>query len=281
MLVLISGSMQAQTGSMSIDELFIENQTSGASMFVRVHQSNISEKAPAIVMIPGGRGAGSTSLRTPVIADLVDLGTMVVIFDPDGRGRSSGVEDDNGFAHQDGLKAIIEYAASHPNSDGRVILLSYSYGVTMATGVLSRYPNLPVVLYIDWEGPANRDDTGGCGAERIGHLQDAGCNNEPFWAEREASTFIKTIQVPYQRVQSQRDHVQPDNNHAVLLINNATHIDNGGEGQSPWTRLNTQSSNAIYPYDQQLGWLPENIRQDNAILDYVESFLDGSLIAGQ
>jgi len=44
--------------------------------------------------------------------------------------------------------------------------------------------------------------------------------------------------VPYQRVQSQSDHVQPNNNHAIDILNAAV------AGDVPWVRLNE------YPPDQ-------------------------------
>ena len=92
---------------------------------------------------------------------MADKGVAIVVFDPDGRGPSEGVDDDNGHLQQDGLAAVIEYAATLAEVDeSRIGLVSYSYGVTMAAGALARYPNLPVLFLIDWEGPANRNDTG-------------------------------------------------------------------------------------------------------------------------
>ena len=98
-----------------------------------------------------------------------------------------------------------------------------------------------MAFLIDWEGPANRNDTGGCDSSGTGHLQDvASCTDEAFWAQREASTFISQIRVPYQRIQSEKDHVQPDNAHAILMVNNAV---NGGV---PWVRLNDYPPNQTY-----------------------------------
>ena len=86
-----------------------------------------------------------------------------MIFDPDGRGLSVGVEDYDGFIHQDGLAEIIRFSASLPEVDPeRIGVISFSYGVTMAAGALARYPDLPVRFLIDMEGPADRNDTGGC-----------------------------------------------------------------------------------------------------------------------
>jgi hypothetical protein len=137
----------------------------------------------------------------------------------------------------------------------------------MATGALARYPDLPILFYIDWEGPANRDDTGGCDAARLGHLRDHACDDEAFWSEREASTFIRLIRVPYQRLQSRIDHVQPDLNHALLLVANATAAEYGGGGQSPWTRLNDFTPNQVYGDTNPPRWPPKDLNLQAAVGD--------------
>ena len=261
-----------------VQETFVTNPTSGAALFIQLYAPQRGAGPwPTLVLVPGGRSAGSQSFRTPTVRQYADLGFLVVVFDPDGRGRSSGIEDGDGFVQQDGLKAVIEYAAGLSQSEGRVVLASFSYGLTMATGALARYQELPVVLLVDWEGPADRNDTGGCDESHVGHLQDAGCDNEPFWAEREAATFIRDVQVPYQRLQSLKDHVQPDNDHALLLVNNATNTAFGGSGQSPWTRLNDETPNRVYGPDTPVTWLPEGLHNDQLVSKYLEEFLRGEI----
>jgi len=281
LLVLgLSGCLAAQPAGSTpaVQETFVTNPASGADLFVQLYAPRTgSGPWPALVLVPGGRSAGSQSFRRPVAQGYADLGFLVVVFDPDGRGRSGGTEDDDGFVHQDGLKAVIEYAGGLAQSDGRVVLASFSYGITMATGALARYPNLPVALLVDWEGPADRNDTGGCDASHVGHLQDAGCANESFWAEREAATFIKEITVPYQRLQSLQDHVQPDNDHALLLVNNATSAAFGGSGKSPWTRLNDEAPNRVYGPGDPVTWLPEGVHNDQVVSKYLQEFLAGEI----
>jgi len=249
----------------SAERFWVTNPTTGARLFVQVARPDgNASPAPALVLVPGGRGDSSgffDSRAGTSDADLLaDHGFVVVAFDPDGRGQSQGVENDNGFAHQDGLAAVIRFAAALPGVDpARVGLVSYSYGVTMATGALARASDLPVVFYIDWEGPANRDDTGGCGADPVGHLQGHACDDEAFWSEREASTFIRSIRVPYQRLQTLVDHAQPDNDHALLLIANATAAEYGGDGQAPWTRLNDLAPNQVYTEANPPRWPPKDL----------------------
>lgn len=263
-----------------VQTTYIENPSSDARLFVQIYAPTKegATKYPVLVLVPGGNGAGSTAFRPDEMQRYADLGFLAVAFDPDGRGRSTGTENYNGFIHQDGLKAVIEYAVGLSKSDGRVVLVSLSYGVTMATGTLSRYPRLPVVFYMDWEGPADRNDTGGCDASGTGHLGSvASCTDAAFWAEREAATFIKQIRVPYQRLQSKKDHAQPDNNHALLLINNATNTAYGGQGVAPWTRLNDETPNRTFTASDPIRWIPESVRTQQLIVDYLKKFLRGAI----
>lgn len=247
------GALALVVAAAPIERHWVTNPTSGASLYVEVvyPATHTEGRLPALVLVPGGRSDSSGFLRPgPGGSDakrLADYGFAVIVFDPDGRGASSGSEDENGSVQQDGLAAVIEQAASLPSVDaGRLGLVSYSYGVTMAAGALARHPKLPVLFFIDWEGPANRDDTGGCNTDDLGHLKGHPCDDESFWSEREASTFMTSIAVPYQRLQSRVDHVQPDVDHAILLISQATSETFGGHGCSPWTRLNDLPPNRVY-----------------------------------
>ena len=235
------------------DTHWVTNPTSGADLFVQIMTPEgwNGEALPALVLIPGGSGDSKDFTEKPQrTAIKLEAGFALVLFDPDGRGQSQGQEDDNGYTHQDGLAAVIEYAAQLPEIDAQCMgLISYSYGITMASGALARHPELPIQFLIDWEGPANRNDTGGCDDDQLGHLVGHACDDEDFWSQREASSFVQMIHVPYQRLQSQEDHVQPDNDHALLMINNATAESHGGHGQAPWTRLNDLPPNQIYDFN--------------------------------
>lgn len=249
----VLGALALGVAAAPTERYWVTNPTSGARLNVEVvYPATYTEgRLPALVLVPGGRSDSSGFLRSgPGGSDaerLANQGFVVVVFDPDGRGASSGSEDENGSVQQDGLAAVIEQAASLPSVDAdRLGLVSYSYGVTMAAGALARHPELPVLFFIDWEGPANRDDTGGCNTDNLGHLKGHPCDDESFWSEREASTFMTSVAVPYQRLQSRVDHVQPDADHAILLIAQATSVAFGGHGRSPWTRLNDLPPNRVY-----------------------------------
>lgn len=272
----------AEDGTPAAEEgvYWVTNPTSGVQLCVQIvlPQEWGGEPLPALVLVPGGTGSGSDFLgpRAERTQEMADAGFVLVVFDPDGRGRSEGVEDQNGFTHQDGLAEVIRFAATLPEVDGTQIgVVSWSYGITMASGTLARYPDLPVRFLIDWEGPANRDDTGGCGEDAVGHLQGHPCDDEDFWREREASTFALDLQVPYQRLQTEEDHAQPDNDHAVLMINNATAEAYGGHGKSPWTRLNDLEPNTVYAADALPSLFPEGRDQTEVlVVQYARELFD-------
>ena len=52
--------------------------------------------------------------------------------------------------------------------------------------------------------------------------------------------FIADIRVPYQRLQSQHDHVQRENTHAIDIVNAAV------AAGLPWVRLNEYPINQMY-----------------------------------
>jgi dienelactone hydrolase len=230
------------------EELDVTNPTSGNVWWVKAYfprDAGPDRRYPAIVLVPGGSGAGSEMESTPgrSPANYAARGWVAVAFDADGRGHTPGTEDYCGHTHQDGLRAVIDAVAALPYVDReRIGVNTGSYGITMGSGVLARYPALPVRFLVDFEGPADRNDTGHCDASDTGHITHD-CDDDAWWAEREAASFIMRVQVPYLRLQNVRDHVQPDNLHCILMINNATDDAYGGRGMSPWTRVNGADMN--------------------------------------
>lgn len=256
-------SQEIESQQISEFEYFVKNPASGAMLYVKIYPSPLSlAEIPTLILIPGG--SGDSAMFTDQIpggsaVDQLGLeGFHLVVFDPEGRGKSGGSEDYNGQIGQDGLYAITLFVDQLPTV-GQIGYFSQSYGVSLAAGVLARYPDGPAAFLIDWEGPANREDiTLGCrstntdGASQTGP-QERACSDDPYWSEREAETFAAEIQVPYHRLQSLDDHAQPDLSHAEDLIRAATGTEFGGNGQSPWTRLNDLDPNTVYnPLDGSL-----------------------------
>lgn len=235
----------------------VVNPASGATLAVQIVPAD--DPVATLVLIPGGLGTSRDFIGGGRNVDgLVEAGFTVVLVDLDGRGLSGGQEDYGGHIHQDGLAEVIRAAAAHPSVDpDKLGVASVSYGITTASGALARHPDLDALFLIDWEGPANRDDTGGCGGDQIGWLnREISCDDEGYWVEREPSTSMGAVPIPYLRLQSERDHVQPDNSHAVILVNAAT------EGISPWTRLNDLEPNTLYDPDSPPPMLAEGRDRD-------------------
>jgi hypothetical protein len=69
----------------------------------------------------------------------------------------------------------------------------------------------------------------------------------------------------YLRVQSEVDHVQPDNGHAIALVNRATDTRHSGLGRCVWTRVNSASGvttnvpNQTYLPPDEPEWIVEGI----------------------
>jgi len=252
------------------NEYRVINPSSGAALHVQIFFPDTwdgNERLPALILVPGGNHTSEIFLQKNLrgknsVTELNDAGIVAVLFDPDGRGSSEGEENLNGFIHQDGLAAVIRFAASLEGIDAtRIGLASRSFGVTMASGALARHPDLPIQFLIDWEGPADRNDIGGCDSSKTGHLRGlVSCENETFWSQREAVTFIRQIRVPYQRIQSEKDHAQPDTRHALLMVNAAV------EGGVPWVRLNDDPPNQTYDLENPPAMLPESQSRDIAAL---------------
>ena len=107
--------------SATVERHRVTNPTTGVELFVQVARPQVAAaSSPALVLVPGGRGDSSGFFESRAGASdaelLAEHGFVVVAFDPDGRGQSGGVEDDNGFAHQDGLAAVIRFVASEAAS---------------------------------------------------------------------------------------------------------------------------------------------------------------------
>lgn len=204
---------------------WVENPVSGAQLRTWVLAPEV-QVGWTVVLVPPGLGDAQT-----VSADAlrwVEAGAVVVVFDPDGRGHSEGAEDFGGAIQQAGLAQVVSMAEDLPCTE-RIGLVSFSLGVTMATGAFVDAPELPVEFHIDWEGPSDRYSTGCLGST----FDFPGCTDDEFWSRREASESIRSLWVPYHRLQRLDDHVQDDVAHARQLLTAAL------EGGVPGVYLNS------------------------------------------
>ncbi len=244
----------------------------GSRLYTRVIQPRTDiypgQKFPAVIFVPGGLGAGA-----PANKSLAQRGFVEVNWNAEGRGanvpgnwRSDGIENYNGFIHQDDLKAMLEFVHTLPNVvDNNVGVSTSSYGITMGAGCLGRYPGLEVKFLMDGEGPHDHfvvsmepwsldsdttNDRWRSAYQVFRHYslwRDSSDTNRTWWAGRQAVSFIASIKCYYMRVQAEYDHVQPpnaqwpgfyyppvwyQNKHAVDMVNGAV------RGSAPWVRMN-------------------------------------------
>lgn len=246
----------------------VRNPVSGADVAIYLSLPSGAGPFPAIVAAPRGFASGYGSPPESSIPGFLEAGFAVVRFDPDGRGNSSGTEDKGGKAHQAATAEVIRWAIAHEAiADDRVGVLAYSNGLTMAVGALVHHDTGARFL-VDWEGPSSRKYTAGCGLPG-GDRPDlvaryAPCEDEAFWADREAVQWIGDLTVPYQRIQWLNDHAHGGliHDHAVELVQAAI------DGGVPWVRLNdlppntAPAANVTWPQ-------PRPSERDDWTIDYV------------
>lgn len=251
---------QEQKGS--FEEFWVENPLSGTKLCVhefRPERFDESKLYPVIILLPGGNGYGTQLEQGGLPKRLAtSLDAVTIVFDPDGRGKTKeGTDDISGPIHQAGLNEVTKFVARHPYVDKtNVGYYTMSFGIIMGACTAGRYPNNPPLKYIlDWEGP----DGHLCPTNHIGKY------DMDFWGEREASDFIRKFPGIYIRMQSEKDHVQKTNDHAIRMINGATAKDYGGQGIAKYTRVNMKEGeysnkpNTTYTSQSQPKWLSESI----------------------
>ncbi len=264
----------------TVETVWVYNPATGVNLYCHVHRPagfDPALKYPAVVLAPGGSGTG-TSFDNGNTAQLyADLGFVVMHFDPDGRGQSTNggsytTEDYCGYLQQEGMHQVLLYLAALPETDNSNLgIITSSYGITLGAGVAGRFPNSPPLRHLmDWEGPADRTDT----AQPNGHVPHDP-NDEAWWYEREPTNFIADFAGRYLRVQSVVDHVQSDNEHAIKLLNKATHTVYGGFGDCLWTRCNSATGytnnvpNTVYSMTDQPEYLAESVNVGQAQREYL------------
>ena len=252
---------------------------------------------PAVVLVPGGINPGRMLAHGYEARLLAEAGMVVVSFNAEGRVddapediASEGSEDYNGYRHQDGLCAIVEYIMELEFVlPGNVGLWTQSYGITMGAGCAGRHPEIPIKYIVDGEGPPTSFVTcheplaldGDVSNDKhelvfgiMGHYstyRDPSPGNHDFWVEREAIRFIGNFRGKYLRLQATWDHAQPPssedeletfylppqwwhNKHTMDIVNAAV------EEGVPWVRVNLREQgnplNVAYDISRPPVYLP-------------------------
>ena len=261
----------SSTVAVVVETLQVVNPSSGCSLYVHVHRpayAGPDNRVPGVVFVPGGTGYGSWHDRNPMPDDVASEGFAFLHFDPDGRGLSGAYpENYDGYVQQDGLHACLSLLASRDYLDtSRLGIYSQGYGITMASGMIARYPEPRVRFLLDFEGPADRYqaclDSGG--------IVPVSPEDLGFWQEREAARFMKQVPAAYLRMQPQIDSNPEirDNRHAIQLIDSATAVAYGGAGISAWTRVNDSvmnAANTVYTLPNPPAWIPDVQELQNSV----------------
>ncbi len=260
-------------------EITVINPTSKTKLWAKVYyplNAKMDKKYSAVIYIPGALGYGSGFMMEKEAEIFAKGGFVVGIFDPDGRGKSGGKENWDGIIQQDGLNAFIKAVANLEFVDKENIgVVSRSYGIVLASGCLARYPDNPHVNYlIDVEGPSDRFYiTMNDSPVVLPTFDNRKTADKEWWEDKEPINWISKIKTKYLRIQSERDHTQPENGHAIALINAATNVKYGGKGRSPWTRVNGPENepNKIYTKDNPPKWLPgKGMVTPDVLLHYIK-----------
>lgn len=261
---VINAPVPTGTVSPSQEEFYFTNPSSGAKLWGKVYYPPVTgQKYPGLVIVPGGLGFGSNLDNTPKgkLSDYAKEGFVVMVFDPDGRGKSQGQENYNGIIHQDGLNELLKKLVNDPYVDtSNIGVYTSSLGITLGAGALGRYPDNPTVHYlIDGEGPSDRFYITKFNDPNFlkmfaGHTTD----DVEWWSEREAYRSIQTYGGMYVRLQTSMDHVHRENKgHALMMIENATGKQYGGKGFCLWTRINGEENpeNKVFSEKNPPKWL--------------------------
>lgn len=210
----------------------VTNPATGAKLAVYVDAPQGKGPWPAIVSVPGGLQSAENTISEGGRRRYANAGVVTVRFDPDGRGRSGGVEDYNGAAQQAGLRAVVAWAAAQPNIiDDKVGVVSYSAGLLLAAPALAGGKHMARFL-LDWEGPPDSTWLLECRPGGSGQAFKHSCTDAAFWATRNALTALPKIGVPYWRVQASVDH------HGGTNMGHVRAALAAAAGYLPWVRLN-------------------------------------------
>ncbi|MFT7184334.1 MAG: hypothetical protein ACI9QC_000673 [Oceanicoccus sp.] len=243
----------------------IENPSTGNQLYTYLELPEGIENPPLVMLIPGGTNSGTDKFIDNDLSTnfLLENNIAVAYFDLDGRGKSDGDENQNGSDAQDGLYAITQVIEESGYIDTEEMgLMSLSYGLVLGSGMLANYAETqPYEWYIDWEGPSSP-------AYTPRQCDGADCDDEEYWLERDASTSLSEILVPYWRFQAKKDHVQSENSHAILAINAATN------GSSPWTQINYEDPNQTFSEENPPEYIAKRSQEAaiKAVLEFFEMY---------
>ena len=261
--------------TINVEEFYVENPTTGDLQRVKVCYRNDVSSPPAIIFVPGRNGDMLIFERLNQTLYAASKGFLTITFDPLGRGLSEGQPNDYGRKDQAILKVLYDIALERGSRKAGFV--SMSFGIAMVSGFLADY-DLPVEFWVDWEGPCDRifaqcycgefpsreafrrasdKELDEARARIIKKIKSGfqgprgSCYDNEYWAEREVVELIKKADPRnlkyYVRLQSDVDHVQPNYDHSIMMINTMVSLGfNARLNYGPWNL--TYSRESILPF---------------------------------
>ncbi len=259
----------------SVEEFHVENPATRDLQRVKLYYRDDVSNPTAIIFVPGRNGDMLIFERLNQTLYAASKGFLAITFDPLGRGLSEGSPDDYGREDQAILKVLYDIALERGSR--RIGFVSMSFGIAMVSGFLAEY-DLPVEFWVDWEGPCDRifaqcycgefpsreafrrasDEELDEARARIIEKIESGfkgprgsCYDNEYWAEREALQLVKKADPRslkyYVRLQSDVDHVQPNYDHTIMMVNTMVSLGfNARLNYGPWNL--TYNRRSILPF---------------------------------
>lgn len=224
------------------EEVFITS-LNGEKIYTHLHipiKANINNKLPVLILVQD-TFEGSNEFDNPNLIfnanNLAKNDLIVLHFDPEGTGKSSGETDLGGLKSQDDLIALINFIKQQPEVDeSEISILTFGTGITTATGALARYPKIFIKYLIDIEGSVDRYDPNNPLA--LEYLPE----DENFWKEREAINFIDAISCNYIRFQADNNQAENEGYFSYLI----RHMNKATEGYPIHTQLNFAPPDTLF-----------------------------------
>lgn len=224
------------------EELWITAQD-GEKIYAHLHiplKACLNNKFPTLILVQDGF-KGSQEFDDPNFifsANYLAIKDMVVMhFDLEGTGKSSGETDFGGFKSQDDLITVLNFIRHQPEIDeNEISILSFGTGTTIVTGALARYPKVNVKYLIDIEGYVDRYDP-------YNPLTFSySLTDEDFWKEREAINFIDAVSCNYIRFQADNNQTENEGYFSYLI----RYMNKAIEGHPIHTQLNFAPPDTLF-----------------------------------
>lgn len=221
-----------RAGDVSEASVHIQS-TCGYTLAGRIwHPATGAGPRPAVVWVGDGAGgcAAAADPAAPLTAfEAARLGYVVLAIDLAGRGDSTGEDDHGGPEHADDLACAVAHLAGRPDVDPeRIGLVGLGLGAPVCVAAAAGGARVAWVL--DWEGPVDRETL-------LSLCPDAplGVDDATWWRDRATLTHLQQLRCGYVRLQSEDDHLNPEE---LRHAQRALFAVSRSQGTAAWFQIN-------------------------------------------